>query len=691
MLKLVSTPRMANTIPVHFGASLIGRLANTELSAAHGLQPLYEAISNSLHAIEDSKRTDGLISVRVFRDDSQGRIKDEHGHFVCRPIKDIQVDDNGVGFTEENLQSFCTADSLYKKKRGGKGIGRILWLKAFERVQVTSVFQNNGKRMRRAFLFRPDDTSPVDEHVVAEAEAKDRLTEIRLQTFREPFKDACRHKPETIADRIIRHCLLQFLKDGCPTIVLHDEDAETAIDLNRRQKEGRVDEIDTDSLVVGPHALTVHTMRARTSEQDSHRLHLCANGYEVEAINLERRLPHLPDKLPDEHGGQGSRLAAYVTGKLLDEKVNQERTGFNLPRESQPDMLEPSADEIVGAVCTHLGKKIEPLLNAEKEKSRVRIRRFITERRPMYRPLLNELDSFLSELAPLEDEEEIDLRLNTIARKIEIRAEDDFKDLRDAARQQVEAAFEKYWRTINNAAQVRLSQYVVRRRAVLHALRKLMDVTDEGKYQREAEIHDLIFPMGKSSDDVTPERWNLWVIDERLAFHDHLASDKKLKSIEAASSDSGDEPDLIVFNQPGAFADSSRLPHESVVIIEFKRPMREIRKGDELPHEQTQRYMKRIREGTVADKKGRPITVTATTRFYSYLLCDLTPALREVLTDRGFKPTPDGSGFFWHLAEADAKRFEYFEYISFTKLLDDSEKRNQALFHRLGIVDSPTV
>jgi hypothetical protein len=56
--------------------------------------------------------------------------------------------------------------------------------------------------------------------------------------------------------------------------------------------------------------------------------------------------------------------------------------------------------------------------------------------------------------------------------------------------------------------------------------------------------------------------------------------------------------------------------------------------------------MKKIRSGHAEDQRGRPITVTATTRFYGYLICDFTPQLRERLSDQGFKPSPGGNGYF---------------------------------------------
>jgi hypothetical protein len=41
----------------------------------------------------------------------------------------FDVEYNGVGFTDDNFKSFRTPDSRWKETRGGKGIGRLGWLK----------------------------------------------------------------------------------------------------------------------------------------------------------------------------------------------------------------------------------------------------------------------------------------------------------------------------------------------------------------------------------------------------------------------------------------------------------------------------------------------------------------------------------------------------------------------------------
>ena len=66
-----------------------------------------------------------------------------------------------------------------------------------------------------------------------------------------------------------------------------------------------------------------------------------------------------------------------------------------------------------------------------------------------------------------------------------------------------------------------------------------------------------------------------WLVDERLAFHDYLASDKTLAAMPITGSVSGKEPDIValnVFNNPVLVSAAPALPLASIVVIELKRP-----------------------------------------------------------------------------------------------------------------------
>ena len=115
----------------------VGRVERLSLrpTAETALTPLFEAVSNALHAVNDrfGQETNAktVIKVEVLRAD----LAEEQS-----PVTGFIVEDNGIGLNEANFRSFCRLDSRHKIGRGGKGIGRLSWLKVFEQIDVNSTY-----------------------------------------------------------------------------------------------------------------------------------------------------------------------------------------------------------------------------------------------------------------------------------------------------------------------------------------------------------------------------------------------------------------------------------------------------------------------------------------------------------------------------------------------------------------------
>ena len=129
-----------------------GRVKNTPLAASKPLLPLYEAVVNSIQAIQEAKEQNGRIGITIVRDNNH-LLKDSEP--TIGEIIGFEVHDNGIGFNDQNYHAFETSDTTYKANRGGKGIGRFLWLVAFDRVEVVSHFKCDGKIQCRRFDFVP--------------------------------------------------------------------------------------------------------------------------------------------------------------------------------------------------------------------------------------------------------------------------------------------------------------------------------------------------------------------------------------------------------------------------------------------------------------------------------------------------------------------------------------------------------
>ncbi|UUZ77409.1 DUF4263 domain-containing protein [Polaromonas sp. P1(28)-13] len=233
------------------------------------------------------------------------------------------------------------------------------------------------------------------------------------------------------------------------------------------------------------------------------------------------------------------------------------------------------------------------------------------------------------------------------------------------------ALYEQYLDEENELGKAALAKYVVHRRTILEMLESALKIQESGAYAREDFVHSLIYPMRASSDAVDFARQNLWVLDERLAYHTHLASDLPISKLKVVNAQGGDEPDLIVFNTPRAFTET-KSPYQSVVIVEFKRPERnEYPAKDENPVEQVLRYVKKIRDGQAKDKDLRTINA-GTIPFYAYILCSLTSGIRAIAESHDFVRTPDNEGYFKFHQNTGC----YIEIVSFDKVLNDAKKRN---------------
>ena len=106
----------------------IDRIVKDIKSKTTSLTPVIEAVCNSIDAI-GPERTDGVIDIIVKRT-GQRSLNLDNTHTLS-DIVSIDIVDNGIGFTEENKDSFDTYRSGFKMSKGGKGFGRFMYLKYF--------------------------------------------------------------------------------------------------------------------------------------------------------------------------------------------------------------------------------------------------------------------------------------------------------------------------------------------------------------------------------------------------------------------------------------------------------------------------------------------------------------------------------------------------------------------------------
>lgn len=662
---------------------IAGKVREKKLASNKALLPLFEALVNSIHSVEEESTTKpGIIEIQVERIKQESlELKEGSEEITDKPqIIGFKIVDNGIGFTEENWQSFNFAHSSYKLNKGGKGIGRITWLRAFDSVNINSTYRNNGSFYNRIFDFKR--TRDGIENPLNQAIKKDnpsRRTVVHLKNLNERFQKWTNNDLEDIAMKIIEHCFSFFREDDCPRILLTDE--EDSIVVNDYFKKYTRDTIDKFSKKIKGKNFDFEVVKMYSSRPDN-KIHYRAHRREVMNEKITDYIPELKSLILDENGDKFS-LAVYVSSDYLDEKVNEERTeiAFSTSDVFFPDEIEKND---VSTKAVEIVRELYKDYIAEIEKARLdNIRRFV-QKHPQYRYLekyrLQDLKKISATLSGKKLEIELFKVQNELEREIKRDANKMLKSIKTIDHKaDFDETHSELYNKIIEVGNSKLAEYVVHRSYILTHLESHLKKSKKGKYSKEEVVHNLIFPLKSTSDDIQLEEHNLWVIDERLAFHDYLASDKAFTSIDRTESKSLKRPDLVVFNKAHLLNDDDK--YSSVIIVEFKKPMRDDYSESDNPINQVIDYTIELLNNKSKDKNGRPISIRENTPFYAYIISDLTPKLRNLAEKAGFTKLPDNDGYFNYNPNFKL----YTEIISFDKLVRDSKKRNQILFSKLNL------
>jgi len=95
----------ANTPAAMLKTSLTGKIRNLHHFKSEALLPLFEAVVNSIQAIEEAGSIgQGVITVRIKRDSSQTDFTFDNDDSLP-PIIGFEIEDNGIGFNDKNYNN----------------------------------------------------------------------------------------------------------------------------------------------------------------------------------------------------------------------------------------------------------------------------------------------------------------------------------------------------------------------------------------------------------------------------------------------------------------------------------------------------------------------------------------------------------------------------------------------------------
>lgn len=637
--------------------------------------PIVEAIVNSIEAI--GNKDNGKIEITLYREN----ILDFEN---CKPsVQSIKIVDNGMGFTDANRKSFDTYLSDAKIQNGGKGFGRFMYLKYFDNAIIESQYQGEDKYKFRNFRFGKKDEIIVDEQT-GNATEQYTGTCLLLENVLDP--SLLDKGLEVIERKLVERLLVYFVNEDfkAPQIILQEADNSERHILN--------DYINDNSAIskVGNKNIKILSTRLKTDfpfvinvykiyySTQSSKICLTAHNREVTETTLQSYIPEFQEEFYDIENERKRNfiIKAYVLGKYLNDNVSLERESFDFEKETDDNTFFPlSQTEIEFEVAQVVKEFFSRDVKSRFEKKKTRIYEYVTNQAPWHQSYLNEFD--MTDLPMNLSDEKIELEFQ----KFKFKKEQEVKfEINEILKQNTgnEKKLKEIISRISKNGKNDLAHYVCNRKMVIEAfdsLRKRRET--DNKAHLEAELHNLIFPMGESSHSIDYENHNLWLLDERLVFSQYIASDKVISKKDTK------EPDLVTFHDKRLiYRNGENITTSPVTIFEFKRPKRTNYNADENPIIQACNYSEKIRAGKYEMPDGlEVIKISKETPVYIYIVADPCEKITEFAKGFSLTLTPDAEGYIGYSSGYDA----YIEIMSFKKLICDAKMRNRIFFKKLGI------
>ena len=612
------------------------------------LQPLYEAIVNAVHA----KST--KININISQD-TKGF------------IKDYSITDNGEGFTELNIKSFSRLWSNLKNEPGALGSGRLMYLRVFEYVEISSF--TGQKKVNILFNkdFDPD-------NIVKENNTTPSGTILLFKNMKDDYIEKEKFDLDVIKEKIFYELLPLFskiLKDKTKNIEINinNEVWITSENIEEQFQELNLEHIDfelSSSFSLIPETFTLFYNITEDGKSNLHQFYGAA-GRKVRNFITRVKLR----KLPNNASG-----IFCLTSPCLDVRVRDDRRDFKiLATEHNPSETNPiSFVDINAQLQIELNKIVfEKFPNFQKEFS---IKKYsVIQKYPHLAEYIKDVKN-----ATFTEDEIVDTALTKMRESFDNTEKSlrTFKEKIIQKRSFDESEFEKITKTFTKTGRDQLASYIAYRQTILEMLETIITQTDVNQQAfKEKSIHELYMPQGVTSNEYTKYGTNVWIFDDKYMSYLYAASDNQILQIrkqfikeykEAYNEDieedvnDNDRPDLVIF-----FSDEQEKEQKDVLLVEFK-------KYDASYHEKIKAINQmEIYASVLAD------TIPNVRSVFAYTIVEIDEKYRKYLTRT--------AAFHENSLGDDNLINSYYKYnehvkahlhiLSFDQVILDAKKRNQ--------------
>mgnify|MGYP004508716661 FL=1 len=527
------------------------------------MQPIYEAVSN---AVESGST---VITISLAAD--RNTLFDETDSNDAQPfIERVTIKDNGAGFNDKNIESFCKYYSDLKAEIGCKGVGRFTWLKIFRDVHISSKMITEKGFDLLSFKFDATfdeyNSQKLFDQITHHSE-KIQENETII-TFDHVLND---NKKIPLDIELIKEDIssnifpaLMIKKDNKDPLIIYIEDEmsgnKTTIDPaqlpNLYTEKFSIAENVTPNKQKISFELKYNFLKDGKKKRQNF---YCANNRAVLPFSKIKE-----DTVAFNLPGTDSSIM-FLCSEYFDKLVGDSRNMFECIS-NEADVYAPlSWKDINNALKTKVTRVIEKSYPEIKQSNEDKIEK-LKDDNPHLAEYIERNRSGIGATSVSEI-------INKSKKQFEYDKEESVKQLCTALRKaklkkpQIDD-FKKAASRIEYMAALDLAQYIKFRQQIIEALKQL----NEDKATQEELFHDLFVKKKFSSFKRSVLDTNLWLLDDKFMTYSYVASDTEYSRIadkiwgqQVDPIDDSKRPDLFI-----AFSDQETAKYRDCVIVEFK-------------------------------------------------------------------------------------------------------------------------
>lgn len=478
-----------------------------------------EALTNSIHA--GSKQ----IAVDLHFSEKQQELTP--GTEERRVLETITIVDDGEGFTPENLNFFDEVCTGHKDSIGGKGVGRLAFLKYAKSVKIRSQLSSELVEFDYTPEFKLEDVkkSAIDGTV---------STSITLMELKEKINTQVTKLVNAICDDLR---LLLFLKHqaGHSITLKFTHNSRQPFDDNFTFSGEAIKAELTREFEFLDQKFNCYLFRDEPPRKGIVAM-LCADELCIEEYIISKRFDIC-------------RHLIFVTSDYFNQRSNIERQRLELPKTDEDvDMVSPiSREKLTPRIHEECMKMIDEAAEGDVDQ----FKNQNVDKLKKYYPFIK-LDSLGGNAALLDADEVV-----KTYRAQQARREDQLIDALESGRP-------VSWDDVSHLASEDLARFIVHRALVIDSLAKMPPSSAEDA------LHNAILPKRTDGSEIREN--NVWLVDDKFLSYSNIYSDETLAKIieevgQVVAEKQNRRPDVAAF-----FSKDDENHPNKLVIIEFKKP-----------------------------------------------------------------------------------------------------------------------